>query len=318
MKTYNRLFPPIEPYQTGFLRVSNEHNLYYEQSGNPNGAPVVYLHGGPGCGTSPTCRQYFDPEHYRIILFDQRGSGKSTPLACLKDNDTHHLIDDMEKIRELLHIDRWLVFGGSWGSTLALYYAIAHPNRVKGLILRGIFLGRKEDVDWLYQFGCSEIFPEAWEEFIRPIPKAERGDLVQAYYKRLTSKDEAVRLEAAKAWSRWEGSVITLLPSNDTLASFSEDHYALSMATIECHYFVNRMFNDYENHIIEHVANIQNIPTTIIHGRYDMDCRMRGAYMLHKAMKNAKLIVVDDAGHSSSEPGILHELIEATEDMKRL
>lgn len=318
MKELRSLYPPIEANFTGYLDVDGTHSIYYEESGNPNGAPVVFLHGGPGCGTSPTCRQFFDPEFYRIILFDQRGSGNSKPHACLENNDTDSIIEDMEKIREKLNIDRWLVFGGSWGSTLALSYALKHPDKTLGLILRGIFLGRQEDIDWIYQEGgASNIFPEAWENYISVIPKEERDDLITAYYKRLTHEDRNIRVEAARAWSMWEGSLVTLLPSEDVVNDFGDEDYAISMATIECHFWMNHMFRDNMNYILDEADIIKDIPTFIVHGRYDMDCRFVGAYLLSKKLNDCELKATI-SGHSSMEPEIVDALVNATDKYKYL
>lgn len=312
------LYPAIEANFTDFLKVDDVHSIYYEESGNPNGKPVIFLHGGPGCGTAPSCRQYFDPEFYRIILFDQRGSGKSTPHACLKDNDTDSIIGDMEKIREKLGIDKWLVFGGSWGSTLALSYALKHPDRTVGLVLRGIFLGRQEDIDWIYQEGgVSNIFPDKWEKYIEIIPEEERGDLITAYYKRLTSEDRATRVEAARAWSMWEGSIVTLLPNDDLVEDFGDEDYAISMATIECHFWMNHMFRDNMNYILDESDIIKDIPTIIVHGRYDMDCRFIGAYLLSKKLNDCQLYATI-SGHSSGEPEIVDRLVKATDEFKKL
>lgn len=312
------LYPEIEANFTDYLKVDDVHTIYYEESGNPNGKPVIFLHGGPGCGTAPSCRQYFDPEFYRIILFDQRGSGKSTPHACLIDNDTDSIVADMEKIREKLGIDKWLVFGGSWGSTLALSYALQHPDRVVGLVLRGIFLGRQEDIDWIYQEGgVSNIFPDKWEKYIEIIPEDERKDLITAYYKRLTSEDRKTRVEAARAWSMWEGSIVTLLPNDDLVEDFGDEDYAISMATIECHFWMNHMFRDNMNYILDEADIIKDIPTVIVHGRYDMDCRFIGAYLLSKKLNNCQLYATI-SGHSSGEPEIVDRLVRATDEFKSL
>lgn len=312
------LYPEIEANFTDYLKVDDVHTIYYEESGNPNGKPVIFLHGGPGCGTAPSCRQYFDPEFYRIILFDQRGSGKSTPHACLIDNDTDSIVADMEKIREKLGIDKWLVFGGSWGSTLALSYALQHPDRVVGLVLRGIFLGRQEDIDWIYQEGgVSNIFPDKWEKYVEIIPEDEKKDLITAYYKRLTSEDRKTRVEAARAWSMWEGSIITLLPNDDVVEDFGDEDYAISMATIECHFWMNNMFRENMNYILDESEIIKDIPTYIVHGRYDMDCRYIGAYLLSQKLNNCKLEATI-SGHSSGEPEIIDRLVRATDDFKKL
>lgn len=316
MEQLRTLYPPIEANFKGYIEVDQTHSIYYEESGNPDGRPVVFLHGGPGCGTSPTCRQFFDPDFYRIILFDQRGSGNSKPHACLENNDTDSIIQDMEKIREELGVEKWLVFGGSWGSTLALSYALKHPDKTLGLILRGIFLGRQEDIDWIYQEGgASNIFPEAWEKYISVIPQEERGDLIKAYYKRLTHEERCIRVEAAKAWSMWEGSLVTLLPNGDLVNDFGDEDYAISMATIECHFWMNHMFRENMNYILDESDIIKDIPTFIVHGRYDMDCRFIGAYLLSKKLNNCELKVTI-SGHSSMEPEIIDALVRATDKYK--
>ena len=285
MEQLRTLYPAIKENFSEMLDVDGTHTIYYEESGNPDGVPVIFLHGGPGCGTAPSCRQYFDPEFYRIILFDQRGSGKSTPRACLENNDTWHIIEDIEKIREKLNIDKWLVFGGSWGSTLSLCYAIKHPERVLGLVLRGIFLGRREDIEWIYEVGgVSNFHPESFERYISIIPEEERKDIIGAYYKRLTSEDKETREVAAKEWSMWEGSLVTLHPDPNLEQSFGEINYAISMATIECHFWMNNMFWDDDNWLLNHVDVIKDIPTWIVHGRYDVDCRPIGAYELNKKL----------------------------------
>jgi prolyl aminopeptidase len=299
------------------LKVDDVHTIYYEESGNPNGIPVVFLHGGPGGGTSPAGRRYFDPEAYRIILLDQRGSGQSTPRACLKDNDTWHIIEDIEKIRKELNIDKWLVFGGSWGTTLSLCYAIKHPERVLGLVLRGIFLGRREDIEWLYEKGgVSEFFPEAFARYTSIIPEEEQHDIIGAYYKRLTSENKEVREEAAREWSIWEGSVVTLHPNPDVEESAGEINFAISIATIECHFWMNEMFwGGEDNWLLNNVDVIKDIPTYIVHGRYDVDCRPIGAYELSKKLNNCELDFVI-AGHSSAEPAIVDALVRATDRFK--
>ena len=307
------LYPPIEPYDEGTLPVSEVHTLYYEQSGNPDGTPVVFLHGGPGGGTKGDYRQYFDPEAYRIVLFDQRGAGRSTPHASLEENTTWHLVADMELLRERLGIDRWVVFGGSWGSTLALAYAETHPDRVRALVLRGIFLCRPKEIRWFYQKGADAIFPDRFEEYISVIPEEERGDVVSAFYRRLTSDDEETRLAAARAWSVWEGSTLKLLPDPEVIADFDEPHKAIALARIECHYFMNNAFFETDDWLIENVAAIRHIPTVIVQGRYDVVCPAMSAWELHKAWPEADLRIVPDAGHAISEPGIVSELVEATD-----
>jgi proline iminopeptidase len=307
------LYPDVSVHREYRLQVSNMHEIYAEESGNPNGKPVVFVHGGPGGGTEPKHRRFFDPQKYRIILFDQRGCGKSTPHASLVDNTTQALIGDMEKIRVLLGIDAWQVFGGSWGSTLALAYAQAHPTRVTAMVLRGIFLLRKQEIDWFYQGGCSALFPDAWEDYLAPIPKEERGDMVRAYYKRLTSADAAVRSEAARAWSVWEGRTSCLMPNEQLVSRMAGDAFAEAFARIECHYFINDGFLAGTEALLANVDKIRHIPTVIVQGRYDVVCPMESAWALHRAFPEAQLRIVQDAGHSAFEPGILSELVNATD-----
>jgi proline iminopeptidase len=306
-------YPPIEPYDQGTLAVSPVHKIYYEQCGNPEGLPVVFLHGGPGGGVVPDYRRFFDPEAYRIVLFDQRGSGNSTPHASLEENTTWHLVEDIEKLRAHLGVERWVVFGGSWGSTLALAYAQTHAGRVRALVLRGIFLCRPKEIQWFYQEGASAIFPDVWEEYVKVIPEAERGDMVGAYHRRLTSDDESVRLEAARAWSVWEGSTSKLFFDEDLINRSGEDEFAIAFARIECHYFVNNAFFETDNYLIENVGKIRHIPTVIVQGRYDVVCPMMSAWELHRAWPEAELRIIPDAGHSATEPGIIAALIEATD-----
>lgn len=310
-------YPPIEPYRTGTLPVWEKHTLYFEESGNPSGKPVVFVHGGPGGGTEPKQRRFFDPAVYRIVLFDQRGCGRSTPHASLEDNTTWHLVADMERLREHLGIETWMVFGGSWGSTLGLAYAQLHPDRVSQLVLRGIFLIRKWEIAWFYQEGTSRMFPEAWADYLKPIPIAERGDLLRAYHRRLTSEDPKVRQEAARAWSIWEGRTSTLLPNPELVARTGEDGFALAFARIECHYFVNGAFLQRENQLIEDVDRIRHIPCVIVQGRYDVVCPPQSAWELHQAWPESKLVIVPDAGHSANEPGITSALVEATDSFRR-
>jgi proline iminopeptidase len=307
------LYPEIEPYYHGFLAVSDLHTLYFEESGNPQGQPVVVLHGGPGGGTRPFYRQYFNPEHWRIILFDQRGCGRSTPHAELHDNTTWHLVRDLERLRSHLNIDHWAVFGGSWGSTLALAYSQTHPNRCHALILRGIFLLRPQEIRWFYQEGASFLFPDAWEQYVQPIPVGERQDLLAAYYRRLTSPDDAVRLAAAKAWAVWEASTSKLLPDLDLQATFAEPQFAAAFARIECHYFMNGGFFASPNQLLEQVDRIRQIPAVIVQGRYDLVCPMASAWDLHRAWPEAELVIVPDAGHSMTEPGIQTALLDASD-----
>ncbi|MBF9233736.1 prolyl aminopeptidase [Microvirga alba] len=309
MRTF---YPEIEPYDHGMLDVGDGHHVYWELCGNPNGKPVVFLHGGPGGGCSPTQRRLFNPEKYRILLFDQRGCGHSTPYASLEANTTWHLVADIERLRAMIGVDKWMVFGGSWGSTLALAYAETHPERVSELVVRGIFTLRRAELLWYYQEGASWMFPDKWERYLAPIPVEERGDMMAAYRKRLTHPDPAVQREAAKAWSLWEGETITLLPSQDYSTQFGEEHYALAFARIENHYFVNEGFFE-EGQLIRNADRLKNIPGVIIQGRYDVATPPKTAWDLHKAWPEAKFIMVPDAGHAVSEPGILHHLIETTD-----
>jgi proline iminopeptidase len=315
MKT---LYDPIETYDQGMLPVSSLHTIYYEQSGNPEGNPVVFLHGGPGGGTTPDYRRFFDPASYRIVVFDQRGSGASTPYACLEENTTWDLVADIEKLRQHLSIERWVVFGGSWGSTLALAYAETHPERVKALVLRGIFLVRKPELEWFYQKGVDAVFPDFYEEYVRLIPLEERGDMMRAYYKRLTSEDEAVRFAAARAWSIFEGSTSKLFIDQQLIDDFGSPEKAVALARIECHYFLNNCFFDSEDYLIENVGKIRHIPTVIVQGRYDMVCPMMSAWDLHKAFPEAELVIVPDAGHSAFEKGNTSALVEATDKFSNL
>jgi len=310
------LFPPIDPYEISSLQVSDIHTIYFEQSGNPNGQPVVFVHGGPGGGTNPSFRQFFDPKHYRIILFDQRGCGKSTPFASLEDNTTWHLVDDIEKLRTHLGIDKWMVFGGSWGSTLSLAYAETHPDRVTHLVLRGIFMLRKWEIDWFYQEGASRMFPEFWQEYLKPIPVEERGDMVKAYYKRLTSDDEATRIAAARAWSIWEASTSWLEINMDQVNNFEDPIKALPFARIECHYFVNEGFME-EGQLLRDAHKIRHIPTVIVHGRYDVVCPVQNAWDLKQALPDAELLISPTSGHSQMEKQNRDSLIYATEKFKR-
>ena len=309
----HELYPKIDPFNTFRLKVSDLHEIFVEESGNPNGKPVIFLHGGPGGGIEPVYRQYFNPDKWRIIIFDQRGCGQSTPHAELQENTTWDLVDDIEKIREYLDIDTWTVFGGSWGSTLSLSYSITHPDRCSALILRGIFLLRKKEINWFYQEGCSFIYPDAWEKYLSPIPEDERDDLVSAYYKRLTSDDEQIRIEAAKAWSIWEASTSKLFQSQKSLHSFDDSKVAEAFARIECHYFTNKGFFETDNWIIDNIAKIKHIPTDIVQGRYDVVCPMVSAWELHRAFPDAGLHIIQDSGHSMTEDGIRSKLIELTD-----
>ncbi len=307
------LYPPLEPFRHGYLRVSDVHEIYYEESGNPAGKPAVFLHGGPGAGSDRRARQFFDPRHYRIVVFDQRGCGRSRPSASLVENTTWHLVADIERLRKHLGIERWLVFGGSWGSTLGLAYAEAHPERVTELVLRGIFMLRYAEVRWFYQHGASEIFPDRWEPYRDAIPPLEQDDFLSAYHKRLTGSDHRAALAAAKAWSVWEASTSFLYGNPDTTKSWAQDGFALALARIECHYFVNRGFMRSESQLIDDVPRIRHIPATIVQGRYDVVCPATSAWDLHRAWPEADLRIVPDAGHSAFEPGITHELVLATD-----
>ncbi|HZA52335.1 MAG TPA: prolyl aminopeptidase [Myxococcaceae bacterium] len=310
-------YPPIEPYRTDSLPVSPLHTLYYEESGSPQGKPVLFIHGGPGGGTEPRHRRFFDPTAWRIVLFDQRGCGKSRPHASLDENTTPHLVEDIEKLRRHLGIERWTLFGGSWGSTLALAYAEAHPERVTEMVLRGIFLLRKWEIDWFYQEGANRLFPEAWEDYLAPIPPEERGDLLHAYYRRLTGPDPFVRQRAARAWSVWEGRTSTLLPDPELIARTSGEEFSLAFARIECHYFVHGAFFERENQLLEDVHRIRHLPAVIVQGRYDVVCPAQSAFELHRAWPSSRLIIVPDAGHSANEPGITSALVDATDRFRR-
>ncbi|EHQ51333.1 proline iminopeptidase [Ectothiorhodospira sp. PHS-1] len=306
------LFPDIRPYRTRPLDVDPPHRLYLEECGNPEGLPVVFLHGGPGSGCESWHRRFFDPNRYRIVLFDQRGCGRSTPHACLESNTTWDLVADMERIRESLGINRWVLFGGSWGSTLALAYAQTHPERVLGMVLRGIFLCRDEDIRWFYQEGAGRLFPDHWADYLTPIPEAERSDMVAAYYQRLTGADEVARMAAAKAWSEWEGRTATLITNPAVVGHFQNPFTALSLARIECHYFRHQAFLA-PGQLLRDAHRLAEIPGYIIHGRYDVVCPVDQAWALHRAWPGAELTIVPDAGHSASEPGIAQALVGATQ-----
>jgi proline iminopeptidase len=311
------LHPPIEPFDSGYLAVGDGHEIYYEQSGNPRGKPAVFVHGGPGAGGDVNARRFFDPAAYRIVVFDQRGAGRSRPHASLVANTTWHLVADMEQLRRHLNIERWLVFGGSWGSTLALAYAETHPGSVSELVLRGIFLLRRVELEWFYQHGASMVFPELWQEFLAPIPHAERHDLLMAYHRRLTSEDPEIQLAAARAWSIWEGATSSLWPNPGRAAQFGTPQFALALARIEAHYFVNRGFFRDENQLLNGAGAIRGIPGVIVHGRYDVVCPIDTAWRLHRQWPEADLRVVTDAGHSAYEPGITAELLAATDRFSR-
>jgi proline iminopeptidase len=307
-----QLYPAIEPYRVHTVSVSNGCHLYVEECGNADGLPVVFVHGGPGSGCESYHRQFFNPEIYRIILFDQRGCGRSTPHASLQGNTTQALVSDMEIIRTTLDIERWVVFGGSWGSTLGLVYAETHPENVLGLILRGIFLCRSRDIHWFYQEGASYLLPDLWQDFLKPIPEAERHDMVSAYYHRLTGDDEIAKMAAAKAWSLWEGRASTLLPKAAVVDHFGHPKTALSLARIECHYFMNDSFLR-PGQILDDAARLKDIPGVIVHGRYDVVCPLEQAWMLHRVWPQSRLQVVQDAGHSATEQGIVDALVKATD-----
>ncbi|KHL71117.1 MULTISPECIES: prolyl aminopeptidase [Pseudomonas] len=308
------LYPDIKPYACHALAVDDTHTLHVEESGTPDGLPALFVHGGPGAGCDASSRCYFDPTLYRIVTFDQRGCGRSTPFASLENNSTWHLVEDMERIREQLGIDKWLLFGGSWGSTLALAYAQKHPDRVLGLVLRGIFLCRPQEFHWFYQEGASRLFPDYWQDYLAPIPPAERGELMQAYYRRLTGEDQIAQMQAAKAWAGWEGRTATLRPNHEVVERFHER--ALSIARIECHYFVNDAFLE-PNQLLRDMERIAHLPGIIVHGRYDVICPLDNAWALHQAWPNSELQIIRDAGHSAGEPGIVDALVRATDAMAR-
>lgn len=305
-------YPEIEPFETGMLDVGNGHTIYWERVGTKGAKPAVFLHGGPGGGLMPGQRRLFDPELYDVMLFDQRGCGRSTPYANLENNTTWDLVADIERLREMMGVEKWLVFGGSWGSTLALAYAQKHKDRVSELVVRGIYTLTKAELDWYYQFGVSEMFPDKWEKFLAPIPENERGDLMEAYHRRLTGPDKALRYEAAKAWSLWEGQTITLLPEPATSDPFGEDEYALAFARIENHFFVHAGWLE-EGQLLRDANKLEGIPGVIVHGRYDMPCPAKYAWLLHKNWPGSELHLIEGAGHAYSEPGILDQLIRATD-----
>lgn len=307
------LYPAVKPYDCGMLRVSPLHEIYWEACGNPTGKPAVFLHGGPGAGCNDKARRFFDPERYRIVLFDQRGCGRSRPNASLEENTTQHLVADIERLRSYLGIDRWLVFGGSWGSTLALTYAQKYPQRVTELVLRGIFMLRESEIRWFYQEGASEIFPDQWEKYVAPIPLRERNNLVRAFHKRLTSPRHDIRVKAARAWSVWEAATSHLYLDDENVSKWGEEAFAVAVARIECHYFINKGFFRRDDQLLRGLRRIRHLPCVIVQGRYDVVCPMRSAWDLHRKWPEAELRIVADAGHSAFERGIIHELIEATD-----
>lgn len=307
-------YPAITPYHTRMLAVDPPHELYIEECGNPDGIPILFVHGGPGRGCTSFDRRFFDPGVYRIILFDQRGSGNSTPHASLENNTTPILVQDIERIRTELGIDRWFLLGGSWGSTLSLAYAETHPERVRGMILRGVFLCRKRDLHWFYQEGTSRLFPDYWEDFLAPVPEAERGDMIRAYHRMLTSSNELERMAAAKAWATWEGRTATLRTNQAFVDSFAEPHRALSLARLEAHFFINDTFME-EDQLVRNAHRLAGIPGIIVHGRYDVICPLDNAFDLQRAWPDAELRIIRDAGHASSEPGIVDALVRATGEM---
>ncbi len=310
------LFPPISPYSSGYLQVDEIHNLYWEQSGNPDGVPIILLHGGPGAGATPAHRQFFDPNHYRIIIFDQRGSGRSTPMGCTENNTLNDLIDDLETLRQHLRVDRWHLFGGSWGSTLALAYASKHPKICKSLILRGIFLCEDNEIDW-FMHGMAKVFPEAWEQFVEILDNDEKADILKAYYTRLNSNDKKIQMQAGIAWALYESACSSILPNYETITTEEQKNQALAMAKIECHYFKNEIIPK-EKSLLNHLDTLRKIPATIIQGRYDIICPIHTAYNLHQLWPEADYIVVPDAGHSAMDSAMRSRLIEATENAKHV
>ncbi len=310
------LLPAIKNYAQHTLDVGKGHSLYVEESGSPEGIPVLFVHGGPGAGCTTDDRRYFDPERYRIIIFDQRGCGRSTPYGSLEHNTTKELIKDMEVIRKHLGVKKWMLFGGSWGATLSLLYAQKHPEHVSGMVLRGIFLARDSDLAWFYQDGANHVFPDFWQEFITPIPEEERDDFIQAFYSRLNGDDELARMNAAKHWSTWEGQCATLHPCKNVLERFTNTHTAMSLSLIETHFFVNKCFIE-PNQILRDAYKLEGIPSIIVHGRYDMICPLDNAYLLHQAWPGSELHIIRDAGHSAAEPGITDALVNACEQMAR-
>ena len=314
-----KLFPEIEPYNTGTLKVSDIHTMFYEEAGNPEGKPALFLHGGPGVGIMPGYRRFFDPDFYRVILPDQRGAGRSTPHAELAENTTWDIVEDLEKLRKHLGVDKWVVMGGSWGSTLAISYAITYPRSIKGIIMRGIFLSRPFEINWLHKKGgASQIYPDEWERYIAPISENKRGDTVKAYYEMLTSDDEAVRRKAAKAWSRWEGAIMTLFPDVEALEKMTEEKSAMSIGSIECYYTLNNFFMKSDDYLLENIGKMKGIPLRIVQGRYDIICPMQSAWDLHHALPDSELVIVPNGAHSPMDEGMIEELIRGSEDFKEL
>ncbi|XP_060603013.1 probable proline iminopeptidase [Ruditapes philippinarum] len=313
------MYPDIEPFSTGMLKVSELHSIYYEESGNKDGNPVVFLHGGPGWGTTTRDRTFFDPKVYRIILIDQRGTGKSTPAAEIRENTTWDLVNDMEQLRQKLNIDKWVVFGGSWGSTMALIYAEAHPDRVKALIIRGIYTFRRRELAWFYQDGASFVFPDAYEEFVKPIPETERYDIIGAFYRRLTGNDEKAKLDCGRAWGIWAIMTARLYIDQHALGQIEQNLESwVQKATIECHYVVNSAFLKTDDQILSNVDKIRHIPTSIIHGRYDIICPTETAWQLHKLLPDAEFHLIPDGGHSTKDKGLEEKLVEVTDRYKYL
>jgi proline iminopeptidase len=309
----HHLYTVIEPYAQARMKVSGGHEIYYEECGNPRGKPVLIVHGGPGGGTNATMRRFHDPARYRIVMFDQRGCGRSTPHASLEANTTWDLVDDMEQLRSRLDIDRWQLFGGSWGSTLSLAYAIRHPERVSDMVLRGIFLLRRSELDWFYgPEGCRWLFPDAYAAFEAVIPPAERGDMIAAYYRRLTHADRRIQIEAARAWSVYEGSTLSLMQDSERLKLFASDSYAIAFARIECHYFVNGGFLRHDDDLLRHAGRLRRIPCTVVHGRYDVVTPLRNAFDLQAVWREIELKIIPDAGHAMTEPGMIDALVRAT------
>lgn len=314
--TYRTLYPTIEPYRSGYLRVSNTHEIYWEESGNPKGKPALFVHGGPGAGAGAQSRRFFDPTAYRIIVFDQRGCGRSRPQANLEDNTTWHLVSDMEALRNFLHVEQWLVFGGSWGSTLTLAYAQTYPERVSALVLRGIFLLRHWELQWFYQHGASAIYPDQFADYVAAIPETERHDLIRAFHKRLVSSNYNEQLAAAKAWAIWEAATSFLIPNEENINNWGESDFAITVARIECHYFINKGFFDSENQLLNNLDRIRHIPGVIVQGRYDVVCPMQTAWELHQRWPEAQFHITPNAGHSAYEPANTDALIRATDQFR--